>query len=820
MLITVSLNDSILPYASRTSFTNTAPIASNIHTIPNLQHKRCRLGNKHIVRIMSHAPTATTDRIQEFYGPRPAQTSRIPQQQPRPQVQQQHTKRHIQSSDIAKPTRPEIKKTPVKAPAGSEFESFWWVTGFMDNVKAKASTQATVNDINVQRIVPAKSRTAPVSSNPNASTSRVSVATSVTLRAREAEQTAREDQLEYEAEHYSLWGEIVYIYKSVKGKRAKKKSEAARRKEHEARQRAREERAKQQVTCGPDAAAEEQSRPGRRPTTSPPSPLPLRPSQIIDAIAPDERLPIRKPRPAFSKNEGAVAKHAVKITQLPEIHKSVHLTKTPANNYRVQGEAESLFDYKRKSSNVTVWEDFMRKPSEPSERLAKLPPHVPTPLAPREQAQDQSDYRKRNGSAWTFTVPGEDDVLVHNTQPIFPNLNLPETITESPESQAIVDPHVCGLCGTLNSPKTHYNAQGIWLCTACRSPTSAKEVPPPPATPRKTPKRYRTRSGPRGKGKSTRRDENEEKFLFTNRHCECYDSFLPPIKIFEINMYICQWCSKELIDPASEPKDMRQSMKPEPLRSYHQRSASTDTPVSDLTSDVFARFDSDNTFTRHQSPEFQEILARRSRDMDRTNEDDFRPPPPKKDDGYVRKDSSTSKFDHDYDNDVPPPAPPPIKDAPLLSSKAFKPPPPLSTHYAHNSTRLSFYPDTPHVSPQSPSPPVPPPKIPNSPPMPPRPTRKRTPKDSIKGKDRDSTPPPPTLPGIPSDFHYAPPPIPDETVHRPKRSSSFYPEDGDGRYTLPALEFAARLRNEAPERRNTSFYDFWKPILEEKSRSP
>ena len=171
---------------------------------------------------------------------------------------------------------------------------------------------------------------------------------------------------------------------------------------------------------------------------------------------------------------------------------------------------------------------------------------------------------------------------------------------------------------------------------------------------------------------------------------------------------------------------MRQSMKPEPLRSYHQRSASTDTPVSPLTSDPFARFDSDNTFARRQSPEFQEIFARRSRDMDRTNEDDFRPPPPKKDDGYVRKDPSTSEFDYDYDydNDVPPPAPPSIKDAPLLSSKAFKPPPPPSTHYSRNSTRLSFYPSTPHIPPQSLSPPVPPPKTPNSPPMPASPNKK------------------------------------------------------------------------------------------------
>ena len=664
---------------------------------------------------MSQAPPSTTNRIQEFYAPRPAQRSRTPQQQPMPRVQPQHTQRQIQLADITKPTRPEPKKQSIGAPTGTEFESFWsWIGHFMGDVRVKASTQGPVNDASVHRTVPARSRPVPVKTNLNASTSRISIATSAALEAREAEETAKEDLRNFKVERYSLWGELSYIHKSRKVKRAKKKAEAAMRNQREAAQRTHEQRAKQQSALGPDAATEEQSSPEQRPTPSPPSPFPLRPAQTIDAIPPGERLPInRKPSPAFSKNEGSVAKHAVKITQPPNLHKSVHLIKTATNNYRVQGEADSILDYKRRSSNVTTWGDFMRNQTSPPERLSKLPPHIPTPLAPKNQAQDQPTYRTRNASAWTFTIPGEDDDLIHTTtHPLFPSLPLPlplhlppNTANPSNPPQNLPDPHLCALCGTLNSPKTHYNAQGIWLCTACRSPVSAKEVPPPPATPGERVRRYGTRSGGRGRGRAaTRRggdgedgDEGVEGVDDRGGHCEyCASSSSSstnlPVKMSELYTSICERCSNKLTCPlpVSEPEDMRRSMKPEPLRSYHQRSASTETPVSPLSSDPFSRFDSETEFAR---------------DMGRRNEGYFRPSLLRKDEGYIRKESSASSFNYDYDLSNPPP--PAMKDAPLLSSKAFKPPTLPKNHHPPNISRLSFYPTTPQTSSPIP-PPIPP----------------------------------------------------------------------------------------------------------------
>ncbi|KAL2040165.1 hypothetical protein N7G274_007068 [Stereocaulon virgatum] len=619
---------------------------------------------------MSQALPSTTDRIQEFYAPRPAQRSRTPQQQPMPHVQPQHTQRHIQLADITKRTRPEPKKQTVGAPTGSEFESFWsWIGHFMGDVRVKASTQHPVNDARVNRIVPARSHPAPAKTDPNASKSTMSIATSAVTKAREAEETAKEDLRRYKVERYSLWGELSYIHKSRKVKRAKKKTEAAMRDQREAAQRAREKGTEQQVAPRPDAASEELSRPEQRPTSSSPSPSSPRPPQTIDVIPPDERLPVtRKPTPAFSKNEGSVAKHAVEIIQPPDIHKSVHLTKTATNNYRVQGVTDSILDYKRRSSNVTTWGDFMRSQSSPPQRLSKLPPHIPTPLAPHNQAQDQPTHRTRNASAWTFTIPGQDDDPIHTTtHPISPTFHPPPTTIPS----ILPDPHVCALCGTLNSPKTHYNALGIWLCSACRSPVSAKEVPPPPATPGRRVRRYGTRSGVRGQGRgrrtSARRGDGDDGEGDGNG------------------------------GHFSEPEDMRRSMKPAPLRSFHQRSASANAPVSPLFSDPFARFDSETEFAR---------------DMGRRNEGDFRPPPLRKDEGYIRKGSYASSFNYDYDLSTPPT--PANKDAPLLSSKAFKPPTVPKTHHTPQHLPPILLPLTPPDLTSHPTPKNPPLRTPTS----------------------------------------------------------------------------------------------------------
>ena len=759
---------------------------------------------------MSRAPPPSTNKIQEYYTPRPTLYSSATPRRSMPRVEQQYTQRHIQLSDIQKPKQPRSGKKTARPSGRSEHDSFWsWLSGFLDEVKTKASTQVSTDVPRAQKETPRRSHLSQVIPNPNPTTPSHSAASSQDFRIREAQQVAREDQLEYEAQHYSLWGELVYIYKSLRVKMAKKRMEAARQKHCEARQKTHEEKVKKQVALIPDIdLPEEQMAPARHPTPSPNLPLPPRLSQQIKEIAPETHLEItRKPVQAFSKTEGEVRKHAVKITHLPPVHNSVHLQPTPRKSRDVRKASET--DYNRKSSHITTFGDFMRKPSEPSERLARLPPHIPTPVAPREsQRATDEPFRQRNGTEWTFTVPGADEV---SSTHILPNADFPEKINEDRESRFTGNPQECILCGTLNSPKTQYNQQGLWLCTACRSPMFAKEVPPAPAIPSKaTSTRNQSRSGSNSRKRMlTTKNKKNESTVFNAESCEhCHAS--PPLSR----------CDTQLTLPVSEPEPMRASMIPSPLysiRTRRPRSSSVDSPVSPLLPDPFANFDTEiNSTPRRQqtppSPDFQLIIAQNSNHRHSIDDNESPPTPPLKDD-YTY-----------WPPKVPSPA---ITEAPLLSSKSFRPPKPQSAwseSTIRDSARLSYYqntPTTPKALPQTPKSPqrprTPRAQIPEPPATSPEAKpRKRTTNKGAKSKESTEVPPPP---GIPSDFPFLPPPIPTDdtvTLHKPKRSSSIYPEDED-RYTLPPFEFSTRFKNgSAGGRRDTSFYDFWKGILEER----
>ena len=460
---------------------------------------------------MSRAPAASTNKIQEFYSPRPNLYSPTTSRQPMPHVEQQYTQRHIRLSDIQKPKELRSGKKATRPSGRSQHYSFWsWLSDFLDEVRTKASVPVSNHGPPAQGNTPWRSDRSQAISDSRPINSKHSTASSMDLRIREAQQAAREDKLEYEAQHYNLRGEILYIYKSLKVKRAKKKAEVARQKHREARQTTHEEKAKAQVALMPEISLhEEQIAPARHPTPSPQLPLPPRLSQQIKEIVPETQLEVtRKPVQAFSKTEGEVRKHAVKITHLPPVHNSVHIQQATANTRDFCKALE--IDHKRKSSNITTFGDFIRKPSDPSDRLARLPPHIPTPVAPQQSQRTMVEsFRQRNDTQWTFTVPGVDEV---SRTPILPNVDFSEKIHEESESQVTVDPQECILCGALNSPRTQYNKQGLWLCTACRSPMLAKEIPPTPAIPRKaTSGRNQSRSGssPRKKPVTTRHMKDE-----------------------------------------------------------------------------------------------------------------------------------------------------------------------------------------------------------------------------------------------------------------------------------------------------------------------
>ena len=486
---------------------------------------------------MSRAPAPSTNGIQEFYTPRPTLYSSVTSRRPMPRVEQQYTQRHIQLSDIQKPKELRSGKKAARPSGRSQHHSFWsWLSGFLNEVKTNTSTQVSHHVSRAQGNTPGRSHLSQAISDSDPINSRHSTASSMDLRIREAHQAAREDRLEYEAQHYSLWGEILYIYKSLKVKRAKRKVEVARQKHCVAKQKSRQEKAKIQVALVPEIGMpEEQMAPARHPTPSPQLPLPPRLSQQIKEIAPETPLEVtKKPVQAFSKTEGEVRKHAVKITHLPPVHNSVHLQQTPRNTRDFRKALE--IDHKRKSSNITTIGDFMRKPSEPSERLARLPPHVPTPVVSGGNQRPMAESsRQRNEAQWTFTVPGIDEVA-HNSPPILDN---PGKTNEAQESQVMVDPQECKLCGTLNSPKTHYNQQGLWLCTACRSPKYAKEIPPTSTIPRKaTSGRYQSRFGSSSrKNPVTTSHTKDESAVFAPESCEYCNASLTPTKIFDYDLH-------------------------------------------------------------------------------------------------------------------------------------------------------------------------------------------------------------------------------------------------------------------------------------------
>lgn len=735
---------------------------------------------------MSQPTSRDTDRIQEFYGPRVQQLI----QQTRPQ----QTQRPVQLSDITEHSRDEEEKAPGclgSFKAGEEVKIFWsWVDGFLAKRKSKHPTYATTNT--------AKSSSSQIISHSHR-TSAASAASSIASIEREAQYTAQKEMLEYEVARYSLWGEIVYHYKAWCLKRAKKKADAGRR-------RARGEEAQSQSTQSANAAPEQEMfRPETYRTLASPT-LEIHPTlaRNIDNIYPNALSPLtRKPLPTHTRNKssGEVSKHVVKINHLPSVHNSVHLSEGPWNSPYEEVPDLPLRN-KRKSSTVTAFGDFMRGPSEipqmPAANLTKVPSHVPIPQDQYQPEPLKPDFYQqgRSNSPWTSTVPN-DDKLVNNSGPKFSTPNLPGTINGGRASSGPQNQH-CGLCGSLNSPNTHYGQQGLWLCSACRSPTFSNERPPSSfSVPRKekaTEKRKQTSSS---KSREDNKSSNEHpNSIFSNGHCESCNITQPPMQRFtNSNFHKCAWCNNKLTFPVDSPlvspltPDFP-TTKPAPLNLQKStidqwvRDHDND-PVSPMSIDPFSNFDSENPnpYTTHPST------------------------PPH----HKPTNSKTSL----------PPAPYP-KD---------------SIYISPTSTRLSFYPTTP----TSTTPNHPRKDSDTLPPIPPLPSSKIKalpnfpPASSLIAKQTRfpvrisslSTPAAPT----PHSFPFAPPPIPNETVHKPKRSSSIYPEDGvkmsrgeRDTFILPALQFDGRGRlgeresrgSQRSGKRDTGFYDFWEPILEEK----
>lgn len=747
--------------------------------------------------IMPQNTSQITNGIQEFYAPHIQEL-----------IQQTPPQRPVQLSDITEHSRAEEERAPGglgSYKAGGEFEFFWsWLGNFLAKRKAKRSN-ATADTMGSRQDLARRSLPSQTTTHPNRSSGTSSIAS----RERDAQYVAREEMLEYEAARYSLWGEIVYHYKAWCLKRAKKKADAEK-------QRARAEKAKRQIALAPDVSPEDEDfQPSTYRTLASPT-LEVHPilARQIDNMNPNALPPLtRKPLPTHTRNKssGEVSKHTVKIVHLPPIHNSVHLSEGPWNSHN--DEEEPPLPRRRYSSTVTAFGDFMRRPSEPlqmpTERLTRIPSHVPVPqeryqpepLRPAFYQQGRSD------STWTFTVPGIDDEFVRNSGPTFSALNLPETINEGRESGGPEHQH-CDLCGGLNSPNTHYGDQGVWLCSACRNPNLSTERPPSSfSVPRKEKAMGKRRQRSRlGSHENIKASKEVDKTRFNNGHCESCNTSLPPLKIFaDYPIFICQGCNQQLTStaspsPVSPLSPIFPFPQPAPLRLTKNNSTrrirdSVDSPVSPMSIDPFANFDFDNSNSYSTGPSTPSHHRQNGSDLS------LPPTPYPKDSGYISPNNSRLSFYPDTPTSTAPGVP--RKDSEIL--------PPIPTR--PSSSKGKKLPHLPHA----------PPPVPKED----RPTRFPLRTDSLS-----STPNPTHLAATTlAQFAFAPPPIPEEKMHRPKRSSSIYPDDSgrDGRggrdardtYMLPALQFDGKgtlreSKRSTKSKRDTGFYEFWNPILEER----
>lgn len=514
---------------------------------------------------------------------------------------------------------------------------------------------------------------------------------------------------------------------------------------------------------------------------SPMSPQGLRVSNLPYGSRPATQYVVpRKSVFKYRDKHGTVPRHSVKTTHPSVRRKSIHLVRTRSNNYRVPGEPKS--PQTRKSSRVTRFGDFLSQEAFNDQ----LPPSLRPCSSSKQSFVDiflpQQAYRS---SRRTFA---------RSHTPRSPRDDLLEEIATRSADQ--IRHGMCGICGTPNSPHTRYGEQGIWLCSACRSPSSVIELPPR-ITSKASSKQWRQHS-------TQSADINIYCAENPSEGCSHCHTSLPPV--FRDGSLFCSWCCKQLISPSQQPATPQDSTRLTLLRVRRQQSA-----LSVNTQDAeqeWESFDSDISHTpRTMSPPPRSSRERYSKGNGRQRNqpgqpgNEFTPTPPLKDSIYLSRKAYNPARDT-YGPPTPPkhPLPPPI-------------PRTKKGHTQHSSTshHTSLYP-----SPTPSPPPSPPPRTPHPPTHhQPHPRPHRT--SSIY----PPTPAPHShSPFTPSSFPYPPPPIPQDShidIRRALRASSIYSVDVTDR-VLPVPRVQKDKRGEDYWRldspnRDTTFYGFWETIL-------
>jgi len=506
-----------------------------------------------------------------------------------------------------------------------------------------------------------------------------------------------------------------------------------------------------------------------------------RQSQQVDGSTSQPPLPVvRQPVSDYPKRGGKVPKHQVKIS-LPSVpRRSIHLVHTPSNNYQAEDSPRKI----RSAKHLTTFGEFIDAPADESLHISE--PNSPAEEVPSPPFQDipiRLDIQPETSPDTHGVSRDEEDFFPDTPSSLSPLDKIFQ------DHGANSEPQECSMCGTPNSPCTKYGNLGLWLCTACRSPTSPIEFPPRIDS-RIIPERHRELS----------RSSNTSHLTDDTPTCEDCHTMLPPNER-DGNIF-CSWCCRELSKaaPASNPNHSPARLTL--LRARRQNSLSS--VATQDAEEEWGNFDSDSSqHTGASSPppaetwnEHRSSVRAQEHYHWRKPEDEMKPIPPLKDIAYSpsRQPNAslyTNTFSSPPIRGPPPPPPPPAKEMENFPPQAL-----------YTPDRASFYPDLALPSPFDSSPPLPP-KIP------PRPIRKH---DRAR-KTSSVYPPTPEASDFATNFPYPPPPIPEDiyTRYRPERASSIYPDEPAPRLATPDWERS--------HKRNTNFYDYWEVILGEDGRT-
>ena len=452
----------------------------------------------------------------------------------------------------------------------------------------------------------------------------------------------------------------------------------------------------------------------------------------------------------YKKTEGAVAKHAVQVSQSSPHHTSIHLAHTPSNNYREKD---------RHATHMTTFGDFLKSPQQ---RPSSTRPPLPQAKAasPKKSIATPRSTRPSTPKV-QYTIAG---IMASTAVPASNHLDLPHDTT-----MLRTEPQECTICGIPNSPCTRYGKKGLWLCTACRSPTSAVEFPPRIDSMVGASPRQPSSAGQAGAGMYRSEDIEETcPYCHTCLAATERDGFS-----------FCSWCCKQLRKGSSS---VLSSVQPSSQRARSQDSRATRNAEAE-----WKNFDSRPDADAESFDSYARQSVAESLYYGRRATGNVKPIPPLKDSVYLSKQS----FPKLQGFHIPQPSSP---SPPLVPSKS-------TSRKARPQTnelpdRDSFYPDTPILSPNSPHFSIP--QIPTVP------ANVR----HLSGRRPISTAPPsPGWRALAKDFPYPPPPIPDDRIQRPRRSSSVYPDTPAPRIHTPDWQTWHK------HRRNTSFYDYWEAIL-------